>query len=171
MSGINYKCAYVGAQNENMNQGFRFNYPKHYPNWMILVPFYSSRRVIKKSLYNFFKSKTAKKLKIHGRKWTLIFGLKMQSWSSNHSATMELGLPCDRVGLLKRKLPQNFRVVNGMVNSKAILEKIASDLSVTWGQILILLLASAVASLIWTFIMRLLGGFMIWLSILLLLGL
>uniref|UniRef100_A0A914DSU6 Choline transporter-like protein n=1 Tax=Acrobeloides nanus TaxID=290746 RepID=A0A914DSU6_9BILA len=50
-------------------------------------------------------------------------------------------------------------------------QKIASDLSVTWGQILVLLLASAVASLIWTFIMRLLGGFMIWLSILLLLGL
>ena len=62
-------------------------------------------------------------------------------------------------------------MVDGIVNSRAILQKIASDLSVTWGQILVLLLASAFASLIWTFIMRLLGGFMIWLSILLLLGL
>lgn len=58
-----------------------------------------------------------------------------------------------------------------MVNSKAVLQKIAADLSVTWWQILVLFIVAALASLVWTFIMRLLGGFMIWLSIFLLLGL
>jgi hypothetical protein len=44
----------LGYWNENMNQDFRFYNPKQFSNWMILVSFYSSNRVIKKVFYAFF---------------------------------------------------------------------------------------------------------------------
>jgi choline transporter-like protein 2/4/5 len=61
-------------------------------------------------------------------------------------------------------------VINGIGNSKAVLQKIAADLSVSWWQIGTLLLIAAVISFLWTVVMRILGGLMIWLSILLLIG-
>uniref|UniRef100_A0AC34F327 Choline transporter-like protein n=1 Tax=Panagrolaimus sp. ES5 TaxID=591445 RepID=A0AC34F327_9BILA len=61
-------------------------------------------------------------------------------------------------------------VMNGVVNSRAVLQKIAADLSVSWWQILFLFLVAAVISFLWTVIMRLLGGLMIWFSLFLLLG-
>uniref|UniRef100_A0A914XUH1 Choline transporter-like protein n=1 Tax=Panagrolaimus superbus TaxID=310955 RepID=A0A914XUH1_9BILA len=62
-------------------------------------------------------------------------------------------------------------VLNGVVNSRAVLQKIAADLSVSWWQILFLFLVAAIISFLWTVIMRLLGGLMIWFSLFLLLGL
>lgn len=62
-------------------------------------------------------------------------------------------------------------VVNGVVNSKAVLQKIAADLSVSWYQILAFFLIAAVIAFLWIVVMRFLGGFMIWLSIFFLLGL
>lgn len=55
-------------------------------------------------------------------------------------------------------------------DSTAFLQKVAYDLSVSWRQILILIGLGAVASFLWTIVMRVLGGLMIWLSILLLIG-
>ena len=62
-------------------------------------------------------------------------------------------------------------VLNGVVNSRAVLQKVAADLSVSWYHILFLFLVAAVISFLWTVVMRLLGGLMIWFSIFLLLGL
>jgi hypothetical protein len=41
----------LGYWNENMNQNFRFNNPKQYSNWIVLVSFCSSHLVIK-NCYN-----------------------------------------------------------------------------------------------------------------------
>uniref|UniRef100_A0A915EMV5 Choline transporter-like protein 2 n=1 Tax=Ditylenchus dipsaci TaxID=166011 RepID=A0A915EMV5_9BILA len=61
------------------------------------------------------------------------------------------------------------KVLDGIVNGRAVIQKIAADLSVCWWQILGLLAMSAAVSFLWTVVMRILGGAMIWLSILLLL--
>ena len=37
----------LGYWNENMNQGFRFNNPKQFANWLIFVSFFSSHLAIK----------------------------------------------------------------------------------------------------------------------------
>ena len=44
----------LGYWNENMNQNFRFNNPKQCSNWIILVSFYLSCRVIKNAIFIFF---------------------------------------------------------------------------------------------------------------------
>jgi hypothetical protein len=56
----------LGHRKENMNQSFRFNNPKPFSNWIILVSFYSSCRVIKNDVVLFLHLKT--KLKTNGRK-------------------------------------------------------------------------------------------------------
>jgi hypothetical protein len=40
-------------ETKTMNQGFRFNNPKQCSNWIILVSFDSSRRVIKNGIFLF----------------------------------------------------------------------------------------------------------------------
>ncbi|CAD5235604.1 unnamed protein product [Bursaphelenchus xylophilus] len=50
-----------------------------------------------------------------------------------------------------------------------VLQKVVVDLGVSWWQILSFLGIAAVVSFVWTLIMRIMGGFMIWLSIFLLL--
>ena len=40
-------------ETKTMNQGFRFNNPKHFSNSIIFVSFYSSRRVIKNAVFIF----------------------------------------------------------------------------------------------------------------------
>lgn len=61
-------------------------------------------------------------------------------------------------------------MVQDIVNSRAVIQKIAYDLSVSWWQILSMLGIAAFISFLWTIIMRFLGGYMIWLSIFVLLG-
>ncbi|KAI6227180.1 Choline transporter-like protein 1 [Aphelenchoides besseyi] len=55
-------------------------------------------------------------------------------------------------------------------DNAAIFQKIVVDISVSWQKIVVLLAAAAVASFLWTILMRVFGGFMIWLSIFLLVG-
>ncbi|TKR81506.1 hypothetical protein L596_015366 [Steinernema carpocapsae] len=56
------------------------------------------------------------------------------------------------------------------VNQKApLIPKLAHDLSVSWWQMVALLLIAAVVSFVWILVLRLFGGFMIWASILMLL--
>ncbi|KAK0406429.1 hypothetical protein QR680_018565 [Steinernema hermaphroditum] len=70
------------------------------------------------------------------------------------------------------RIPSEWKIANSTAedklrNSKApIVQKIAYDLSKTWWQILTLLFASAIISFIWIFVIRILGGLMIWLSML-----
>lgn len=52
-----------------------------------------------------------------------------------------------------------------MLNSRAVIQKIAADLSVCWWQILALLVVSAVLSFLWTVVLRIFGGLMIYVSI------
>jgi K+-transporting ATPase A subunit len=48
----------LGYLNENMNQNFRFNNPKQFSNWIILVSFFSSHLAIKITFFmaNFTKN-------------------------------------------------------------------------------------------------------------------
>lgn len=64
-----------------------------------------------------------------------------------------------------------FRIVKNIVNSRTVIQKIAADLSVSWWQISTMLVIAALISFLWTIIMRFLGGYMIWLSIFVLLAL
>lgn len=52
----------------------------------------------------------------------------------------------------------------------AVIQKVVVDLGVSWWQILTMLGIAALVSFSWTIVMRILGGFMIWLSIILLIG-
>ena len=58
----------LGYWNENMNQNFRFNNPKHCLNWIILVSFCSSHLAIKKllqcSFYENWKHRCKNRFKI-----------------------------------------------------------------------------------------------------------
>ncbi|KAI6243945.1 Choline transporter-like protein 1 [Aphelenchoides fujianensis] len=65
---------------------------------------------------------------------------------------------------------QSLNVVEKIASadSAAVVQKIVIDLSSSWRQILVLLGVAAVASFLWTFLMRIFGGLMIWLSIILL---
>uniref|UniRef100_A0A914XSY3 Choline transporter-like protein n=1 Tax=Plectus sambesii TaxID=2011161 RepID=A0A914XSY3_9BILA len=55
--------------------------------------------------------------------------------------------------------------VKAMIEAKAVGEKILSDLSVSWWQILAMLLIAAIVSFLWIVLMRIFGGLMVWLSI------
>ncbi|KAH7699097.1 Protein CHTL-1 b [Aphelenchoides avenae] len=68
-----------------------------------------------------------------------------------------------------QKINDTRSVVPG-IGHQAVIQKIAADISVSWWQILAMLGVAAVTSFIWTIVMRILGGFMIWLSILILLA-
>uniref|UniRef100_A0A0N4UC10 Choline transporter-like protein 5 n=1 Tax=Dracunculus medinensis TaxID=318479 RepID=A0A0N4UC10_DRAME len=52
------------------------------------------------------------------------------------------------------KVPSDFELANA--------SRVAADITVTWWQILSFFLATAVISLMWIIIMRILGGYMIW---------
>ncbi|KAE9552690.1 hypothetical protein FO519_004096 [Halicephalobus sp. NKZ332] len=69
------------------------------------------------------------------------------------------------------KINESTVIVNGVVNTRAVLQKIVADLSVSWYQILVFFVISGVISFLWTVILRIFGGLMIWFSIFLLLGL
>ncbi|PIO56593.1 hypothetical protein TELCIR_22007, partial [Teladorsagia circumcincta] len=56
--------------------------------------------------------------------------------------------------------------IGEVVNSEGAVTKIVHDLSKSWWQILTLILAAGVCAFLWTVVLRVLGGFMIWTSIL-----
>ena len=67
---------------------------------------------------------------------------------------------------LKRRSYTFFRYVGKVVDQESVLNKIAHDLSKTWWQVLAMIGIAGVLAFIWTVIMRILGGLMIWTSIL-----
>ncbi|KAK5968703.1 Choline transporter protein 1 [Trichostrongylus colubriformis] len=62
------------------------------------------------------------------------------------------------------------RYIGEVVNSEGVITKIVHDLSKSWWQILTLVLAAGVFAFLWTVILRVLGGLMIWTSILCIIG-
>ncbi|CAD5227378.1 unnamed protein product [Bursaphelenchus okinawaensis] len=68
------------------------------------------------------------------------------------------------------KISETQEVVKAIAQGDGrVLQNVVVDLGVSWWQILALLIMSAIVSFVWTLVMRLMGGFMIWMSILLLL--
>ncbi|KAK6055340.1 hypothetical protein COOONC_07155, partial [Cooperia oncophora] len=63
------------------------------------------------------------------------------------------------------------KYIGEVVNSEGVITKIVHDLSKSWWQILTLILAAGVFAFLWTVVLRVLGGFMIWTSILCIIGL
>lgn len=55
-----------------------------------------------------------------------------------------------------------FSLIGAIISNKSVIERVAADITVTWWQILSFFLATAVISLMWIIIMRILGGYMIW---------
>ncbi|KAK6028771.1 hypothetical protein OSTOST_05141 [Ostertagia ostertagi] len=62
------------------------------------------------------------------------------------------------------------KYIGEVVNSEGAITKIVHDLSKSWWQILTLILAAGVCAFLWTVVLRVLGGFMIWTSILCIIG-
>ncbi|EYB94273.1 hypothetical protein Y032_0173g396 [Ancylostoma ceylanicum] len=62
------------------------------------------------------------------------------------------------------------KYIGQVVNSEGVITKIVHDLSKSWWQILTLVVAAGVLAFLWTVILRILGGFMIWTSIIAILG-
>lgn len=60
-------------------------------------------------------------------------------------------------------------MVQNVINQESVLNKIAHDLSKTWWQVLALIGIGGLLAFVWTIIMRILGGLMIWASILMVL--
>ncbi|VDM38921.1 unnamed protein product [Toxocara canis] len=64
-------------------------------------------------------------------------------------------------------VPTDQQIANTFkVLSASVLEKIASDISVTWWQILAMLLVTAFVALLWIVAMRILGRYLVWATIL-----
>uniref|UniRef100_A0A914RIC5 Choline transporter-like protein n=1 Tax=Parascaris equorum TaxID=6256 RepID=A0A914RIC5_PAREQ len=70
------------------------------------------------------------------------------------------------VAVLGESLSLLELIVRTFVDEKSVLEKIAFDISVTWWQILTMFLITALIALLWIIIMRILGRFLIWATIL-----
>ncbi|XGW35646.1 hypothetical protein V3C99_019111 [Haemonchus contortus] len=62
------------------------------------------------------------------------------------------------------------KYIGEVVNSEGVITKIVHDLSKSWWQILTLVLAAGVFAFLWTVVLRILGGFLIWTSILCIIG-
>ncbi|KAI6191458.1 hypothetical protein M3Y97_00230200 [Aphelenchoides bicaudatus] len=99
---------------------------------------------------------------------------------ASNSLTGKTGLDeiVRRIGNDKNLIPSDgeFNASKGIVDkiaradSTAILQKVAYDISASWRQILAIIAFGAVVSFLWIIVMRIFGGFMIWVSILLLIG-
>uniref|UniRef100_F1KVQ8 Choline transporter-like protein n=1 Tax=Ascaris suum TaxID=6253 RepID=F1KVQ8_ASCSU len=64
------------------------------------------------------------------------------------------------------QIANTSNIVGTFVDEKSVLEKIAFDISVTWWQILTMFLITALIALLWIIVMRILGRFLIWATIL-----
>ncbi|VDM74441.1 unnamed protein product [Strongylus vulgaris] len=64
-----------------------------------------------------------------------------------------------------KALNDSEKYIGQVVNSEGVITKIVHDLSKSWWQIATLVVAAGVLAFLWTVVLRILGGFMIWTSI------
>ncbi|VDL70313.1 unnamed protein product [Nippostrongylus brasiliensis] len=69
-----------------------------------------------------------------------------------------------------RAVNESEKYIGQVVNSEGVVTKIVHDLSKSWWQILTLVGAAGVLAFLWTVILRILGGFMIWTSLFCIVG-
>lgn len=69
-----------------------------------------------------------------------------------------------------RAVNESEKYIGTVINSESFITKIVHDLSKSWWQILTLVGAAGVLAFIWTVILRILGGFMIWTSLFAIVG-
>ncbi|CAB3400589.1 unnamed protein product [Caenorhabditis bovis] len=65
---------------------------------------------------------------------------------------------------------QSGEAIKHVMEEQPMFNKIVHDLSQTWWQILVLIIAAGILAFLWTVVMRLLGAFIIWLSIFIVIG-
>ena len=120
---------------------------------------------------------TVKSSAVLGRCFPQVFVDPDSMVSSQNSSNSSLDAINSMVGNQGNLVPSDSKinestvVLDGVVNTKAVLQKIVADLSVSWYQILVFFIIAAVISFLWIAILRILGGFMVWISIILLIGL